>query len=52
MDVETLDTLMAQTGADIDFILALEEYLNLHQTSLPQFIEWKHNEDLHQMQRD
>lgn len=49
MDIKATDDWMRLTGADLDFILALEEYLNLHHTSLTQFKEWKDNEDLHQM---
>ena len=47
MKLVEMDRLMKLSGANLDFILALDEYLKLHQTSLEHFIEWKDHEDMH-----
>ena len=49
MDVKTTDEMMEYIGTSLDMILALEEYLNLHGTTLKNFKDWKHNEDLYEM---
>jgi hypothetical protein len=50
MKLVEIDSLMKLSGANLDFILAIGEYLKLHQTSLQHFIEWKDHEDLYSMQ--
>jgi len=50
MKLVEMDRLMKLSGANLDFILALDEYLKLHQTTLQHFIEWKEDEDLYSMQ--
>ena len=45
MDIKDIDMWIQQTGTDLDFVLALEDYLNLYDTSLSAFLQWKHKED-------
>ena len=50
MDVEVLCNTLSNAEKRLDFILALDEYLELYNTSLSKLIEWKEHEDLRQMQ--
>ena len=50
VDVEVLCDTLSNAEKRLDFILALEEYLELYNTSLAQLIEWKEHEDMQQMQ--
>ena len=52
MYISQVDTIMEHSGASLDFILALEEYLQKHNTSLQEFMEWKNYEDMYSMQPD
>ena len=52
MHISQVDTIMKHSGASLDFILALEEYLQKHNTSLQEFMEWKNYEDMYSLQPD
>ncbi len=45
MNIKDIDMWVQQTGVDLDLVLALEDYLNLYDTSLLAFLQWKHKED-------